>query len=107
MVDALASRATAKGISGNWKARAAAIVGKEIYPALDRQIAMLRELRSKAAAGDGIWRVPQGAEIYKAALAEATTTTFTPDEIHQIGLQQVAEITAELDKSVFKFSSGK
>ena len=30
--------------------------------------------------------------------AEATTTSFTPDEIHQLGLQQVAEISAELDK---------
>ena len=29
--------------------------------------------------------------------AEATTTSFTADEIHQIGLQQVAEISAELD----------
>ena len=33
-----------------------------------------------------------------AALAEATTTNFTADEIHQIGLEQVAEISAELDK---------
>ncbi len=57
-----------------------------------------RELRPTAAAGDGLWRVPQGSDIYAAALAEATTTSFTPDEIHQIGLQQVAEISAELDK---------
>jgi uncharacterized protein (DUF885 family) len=98
MVDALASRTTAKGIAGNWKARAASIVGGEVYPALNRQIAMLRQFRSTAAPGDGVWRVPQGPEIYAAALAEATTTSFTPDEIHQIGLQQVAEISAELDK---------
>jgi uncharacterized protein (DUF885 family) len=98
MVDALVSRTTAKGIAGNWKGRAAAIVGGEVYPALDRQIAMLRELRPTAASGDGLWRLAQGADIYAAALAEATTTSFTPDEIHQIGLQQVAEISAELDK---------
>jgi uncharacterized protein (DUF885 family) len=98
MVDALVSRTTTKGIAGNWKGRAAAIVGGEVYPALDRQIAMLRELRPTAAAGDGLWRLSHGADIYAAALAEATTTSFTPDEIHQIGLQQVAEISAELDK---------
>jgi uncharacterized protein (DUF885 family) len=98
MVDALVSRTTTKGIAGNWKGRAAAIVGGEVYPALDRQIAMLRELRPTAAAGDGLWRLSHGADIYTAALAEATTTSFTPDEIHQIGLQQVAEISAELDK---------
>jgi uncharacterized protein (DUF885 family) len=98
MVDALVSRTTAKGIAGNWKGRATAIVGGEVYPALDRQIARLRELRPTAASGDGLWRLAQGADIYAAALAEATTTSFTPDEIHQIGLQQVAEISAELDK---------
>ena len=98
MVNALASRTIAKGIAGNWKTRAAAIVGGEVYPALDRQIAMLRQLRPSAPAGDGVWRVPQGGDIYAAALAEATTTSFTPDEIHEIGLQQVAEISAELDR---------
>ena len=45
-----------------------------------------------------MWRVPNGGDLYEAALAEATTTKFTADEIHQIGLQQVAEITAEIDK---------
>ena len=98
MVDALASRTTAKGIGGDWKGRAEKIVERDVYPALDRQIAMLRQLRPTTAAGDGIWRVPQGPDIYAAALAEATTTSFSPDEIHQIGLQQVAEISAELDK---------
>jgi uncharacterized protein (DUF885 family) len=98
MVDALVSRASAKGIGGDWKARATKIVEQEVYPAVDRQIAMLRELRPSTRAGDGIWRVPGGADIYTAALAEATTTSFTADEIHQIGLQQVAEISAELDK---------
>ena len=28
---------------------------------------------------------------------QATTTNFTPDEVHQLGLAQVAEITAQLD----------
>jgi uncharacterized protein (DUF885 family) len=98
MVTSLANRAAAKNVAGDWRGRATAIVERDVYPALDRQIAAINALRPTTASGDGIWRVPNGGDIYAAALAEATTTRFTADEIHQIGLQQVAEISAELDK---------
>jgi uncharacterized protein (DUF885 family) len=98
MADSVASRAAAKNIAGDWRARAAKIVVEQVYPALDREIAAVTALRPTTEAGDGIWRVPRGDEIYAAALAEATTTTYSADEIHQIGLQQVAEISAELDR---------
>ncbi|WP_310467450.1 DUF885 family protein [Sphingomonas sp.] len=97
MTTSLATRAAAKGIAGDWTRRAARIVAETVYPALDRQIAAIVALRPTAAPGDGIWRVPQGDAIYAAALAEATTTTFSADEIHALGLQQVAEISAQLD----------
>ncbi|MEO5612822.1 MAG: DUF885 family protein, partial [Sphingomicrobium sp.] len=97
MVDSLVSRATAKGVAGDWQRRAAAIVAQQVYPALDRQIAAVEKLRKTTPAGDGAWRLPQGEAIYAAALAQATTTRFTPDEVHRIGLAQVAEITAQLD----------
>ena len=98
MADSLASRAAAKNVPGEWRARAAKIIAELVYPALDREIATVTGLRATTRPGDGIWRVPKGDEIYAAALAEATTTNFTADEIHQIGLEQVAEISAELDK---------
>lgn len=97
MADSVASRAEAKGIAGEWRARAAKIVAAEVYPALDRQIAAVTALRPRTRPGDGVWRVPRGDEIYAAALAEATTTNFTADEIHRIGLDQVAEISGKLD----------
>ena len=97
MVQSLVGRAKAKGLAGNWAARAAKIVEGAVYPALDRQIALMTALRSKTAAGDGAWRIPNGAEIYAAALAQATTTSLTPDEVHAIGLEQVADITSQLD----------
>jgi uncharacterized protein (DUF885 family) len=95
MVDSIVKRTAS--IPGDWGARAAAIVTKEVYPALDRQIAAVTELRKSTPAGDGAWRIPQGEAIYADALAQATTTKFTPDEVHQLGLAQVAEITAQLD----------
>ena len=98
MVESLVKRASAKGIAGDWQRRATAIVASSVYPALDRQIAAMQRLRSASRPGDGAWRLPDGEAIYAEALHEATTTNFTPAEVHQMGLTQVAEISAELDK---------
>lgn len=97
MVQSLAGRAKAKGIAGDWAARAARIVEGAVYPALDRQIALMTALRRQTKPGDGSWRIPGGDEIYAAALAQATTTSLSPDEVHKIGLEQVADISAQLD----------
>ena len=97
MVDSIVTRTKVKGISGDWQARAAKIVGSSIYPALDRQIALMERLKPTTKPGDGAGRLPDGDAIYAAALAQATTTNFTADEVHRLGLSQVAEITAQLD----------
>ena len=97
MVASLVDRARTKGVAGDWAARATRIVESQVYPALDRQIALMTQLRATTQAGDGAWRLPQGDAIYAAALMQATTTTMTPDEVHQAGLEQVADISAQLD----------
>ena len=97
LVASLVTRAAEKGITGNWAMRAERIVAQAVYPALDRQISLIQSLRGKTAAGDGAWRIKGGDAIYAAALAEATTTSLSPDEVHKIGLEQVADITARLD----------
>ena len=97
IVQSIASRAKAKGIPGDWAARAAKIVQSSVYPALDRQIALMTQLRGKTAAGDGAWRIKRGDEIYADALEQATTTSLSPDEVHAIGLEQVADITRQID----------
>ena len=97
MVRSIATRTKAKEIAGNWAARAARIVELAVYPALDRQIALMTGLRGKTAAGDGAWRIARGDEIYADALAQATTTNLSPDEVHAIGLEQVADITRQID----------
>jgi len=97
LANSLATRAAAKQVAGDWRARAAAIVEKQVYPALDRQIALMRQLRPSATSTAGVWRLPHGDEIYAAALEQATTTTLTPNEVHKMGLVQVASISADLD----------
>lgn len=97
MVTSLATRAAEKGIAGDWATRAERIVREGVYPALERQRALVRRLRRTARAGDGVWRIPRGDEVYAKALAYYTTTSLSPDEVHRTGLEQVAEISAELD----------
>jgi uncharacterized protein (DUF885 family) len=98
MVDSIAKRTAAKGISGDWERRATDIVAEAVYPALDRQMAAMEKLKPTSRPGDGAWRLTNGEAIYAEALHEATTTNFTPAEVHQMGLNQVAEISAEIDK---------
>jgi uncharacterized protein (DUF885 family) len=97
MVQSIVRRTQAKGLAGDWGARATRIVESQVYPALDRQIAAIRELRPTTKPGDGATRLPRGDEIYAAALAQATTSSMTPEEVHQLGLSQVAEYSAALD----------
>ncbi|OAN56138.1 DUF885 domain-containing protein [Sphingobium sp. TCM1] len=97
MVQSLVKRAAAKGIAGDWQGQASAIVERAIYPALDEQIAAIAALKDRTAAGDGVWRTPRGDEIYAAALSQATTTDLSADQIHAMGLEQVADISAQLD----------
>jgi len=97
LVASLVRRTGEKGIAGDWGPRATAIVDGTVYPALDRQLALLRELRPSARSSSGIGTLPQGQAVYAAALASATTSALTPDEVHRMGLAQVAEIEAQLD----------
>ncbi len=97
MVQSLARRAADKGIAGDWAARAAQILEGAVYPALSRQKALVDNLLPRTRAGDGVWRVPDGDALYADALAHYTTTNLGADEIHEIGLEQVADLLAQLD----------
>jgi uncharacterized protein (DUF885 family) len=97
VVDSIVRRAAEKGIAGDWKRQAAALVAEKIYPALDRQIELMEQLKPSSRPGDGAWRLDNGETIYAVALQQATTTTMSPEEVHQMGLAQVAEISSEID----------
>ena len=79
------------------QAEAARLVGADVYPAWDRAIKLLESLQPKATDDAGLWRYKGGADAYAFFLSRFTTTTYTAEQIHQIGLQQVAKIEAEQD----------
>ncbi len=70
---------------------------ERIFPALDRQRALVAELRGRAVHDAGVWRLPDGEAYYAAAASAATTTEMSGDDIHKLGLEQVAEIGARID----------
>jgi len=82
---------------GAYIARAEGIVRDAVMPAYQRQIAALRAIRPRANHDAGIWKLPQGAEMYAAALRSRTTTEMTPDEIHDTGVALVREFNGQMD----------
>lgn len=97
MVTTLTARAQTAKLAGDWRPRATRIVEREVYPALARQADLLKAALPKASSDAGVWRLPQGEAFYRYAVRAATTTDLAGDEIHRIGLERVAELTAQAE----------
>lgn len=67
-----------------------------VKPSYDKLSAYFTELEKKTTTDDGIWKVPNGDAYYDFALKQTTTTGLTADEIHEIGLKEVARIHDEM-----------
>jgi uncharacterized protein (DUF885 family) len=79
------------------RADAEKITAGQVYPAWRRAIALLEPLAAKATDEAGLSRFRDGDEAYAYALRRFTTTDLDADEIHQIGLREVARIESEMD----------
>jgi uncharacterized protein (DUF885 family) len=95
LVESIARRAT--GIPGPWADRARTIAAQEVAPALERQLRELQTQRAAAANDAGIWARPRGDEYYRWALKASTTTTMSPDEIHELGRSELERLHARMD----------
>ncbi|MGQ2990829.1 MAG: DUF885 domain-containing protein [Brevundimonas sp.] len=63
----------------------------------DGVLTALAEVQTKADSDGGVWRLPEGEAYYNARLQLSTTTDLTADQIHQIGLDEVARIQREME----------
>lgn len=68
-----------------------------VYPAYDRLIAYFERLQPKATRNDGAWSQPDGDAYYAWAVRSNTTTDLSPEDLHTLGLAEVARIEAEMD----------
>lgn len=90
-----------EGLSAEEKAEliaeATAAVEDQVIPGYEAMITLYEDLLGATDHDAGIWRIPDGDKVYEAALRSNTTTDMSADEIHEIGLAEVARIEKEAD----------
>ncbi len=86
-----------RAIPGDWASRARSIAAQEVAPALDRQVHELEAQRAVATDDAGIAARPDGEAFYRWALKASTTTTMSPDEVHELGRSELERLHARMD----------
>ena len=82
----------------------AATVRDSLVPAVTRLRDFMRNQYLPAArASAGFGALPGGADAYQVAVRSSTTTDMTPEEIHALGLREVARIRGEMEKVKSRF----
>ena len=97
LVQSIVRRTGEKAIGGAWGPRVTKLVAERVYPALQRQNDALKAALPTAGHDASVSRLPQGAQYYANSLNFITTTRMSADEIHRVGLEQVADLTARSD----------
>lgn len=69
-----------------------------VKPAYEKLIAQMEDQQQRATSDAGVWKLPKGEKFYETALKRTTTTDLSAEEIHQIGLNEVARIHTEMEE---------
>ena len=64
----------------------------------DSMFATLDAIEPRATGNNGAWSLPDGAAFYAQRLSDQTTTDLSAEQIHRIGLEQVARIHREMER---------
>ncbi len=83
------------------RTEAKAAIGQSVMPAYNKLLGFIRDeyiphTRTTISAHD----LPDGDAFYRAQIREYTTTDMTPEQIHRLGLQEVARIDAEMQQTM-------
>ena len=71
-------------------------ISRTVYPAYSKLIEYFNALEQKATSDDGVWKLPQGGEYYAHCLRSNTSTDYSPEQVHEIGVKEVARIEGEM-----------
>ena len=83
------------------RAEALAVINQAVIPSYQKLLSFYRnEYLPKARTSVSAHDLPDGDAFYRAQVREYTTLDLTPEEIHQIGLKQVAETEAAMRKTM-------
>ena len=77
-------------------ARCARAIEASVVPAYGKLIAFFEGQLARATTDDGVWKLPDGDAYYAWRLHSETTTSLTPQQVHELGLSEVARIGAEM-----------
>lgn len=69
-----------------------------VKPAYEKLIAKMEDQQQRATTDAGVWKFPKGKKFYETALKRTTTTDLSAEEIHEIGLSEVARIHKEMEE---------
>jgi uncharacterized protein (DUF885 family) len=72
-------------------------INSSVYPAYRRLIGYFERLQPKVSGDYGIWKLPDGDRYYDYLIRSHTTTALDAEQVHDIGLAEVARIGKELD----------
>ena len=75
---------------------AEAEITRTVYPAYQKFIDYFTALEKKATTDDGVWKLPDGDAYYAYRLRSSTSTEYTPEQVHEIGLSEVRRIEGEM-----------
>jgi uncharacterized protein (DUF885 family) len=81
----------------NLLARVEASVENRVFPAYRQLIDYFKTLQPKAQGNYGAWHLPNGDAYYAWCVKMHTTTEMTPQQVHELGLSEVARIGTEMD----------
>ncbi len=93
----LAAKLAAKGMPASHANRVRILETGEVVAALTRQLDELKAERAIAKSNAGMWAQPRGDEYYAWALRASTTTSLSPEEVHQQGLRELADLHGRMD----------
>ena len=77
--------------------RAEESVTANVLPAYTKLATYLKSLSTKALENNGVWALPDGEKFYNYQIESMTTTKMKGDDIHALGLSEVARIGADMD----------
>ena len=96
-LDKLPAGTLAEGERESLLGRVEAAITGQVYPAYGQFIAYYDTLLPRTTGNHGVWNLPDGAAFYAWSARQHTSTDMTPAQIHQLGLDEVARIEAEMN----------
>lgn len=72
-------------------------ISTKVFGSYQKLISYFEQLKQKATTDAGVWKLPEGDAYYRYQLKQRTTTDLDPEEVHTIGLSEVARIKGEME----------